>query len=173
MSSIPMPKLPHLPLPVIRSLPSIPGVGRPGAETTLLIGKQFGNLPDLEAILGIKHLRKLIDEHIYAYIQGKLPDVTRPPVYDARAILLANYVTEIVAKLNEVIGGFIADVTEAINSVTGKLDLMSGQRSDILALPEPARSKAERLLLSRLNQYIAEGNGQLSRLNAALSSIGT
>lgn len=170
--SVPAPKLPHLPLPVIRSIPTIPGVGKPGSEAALLVRAQFGNLPDLEAVIGIKALKKAINEQIYALIQGKLPDAVRPPVYDARAILLTDYVVEIVATLNAVIGGFVTELTAAISSNAAKLAELTAAKADVDAKPPEARTKLEALKSARLTEYIAEGNAQLARLNTSLSSIG-
>ena len=74
---IPQPKLPSLSLPTIRSLPTIPFVGCAGGDGTTYLGDQFGNLPDLQAALHAKALKKALVEQVYALVQGQLPDPAR------------------------------------------------------------------------------------------------
>ena len=165
------PRLPHIPLPTIRSAPHIPGVGCAGSDTTTLIGEQLGNLPDLDAATHIKALKKAIEEQIYALIQGELPDATRPPVYAARAAELIDYVTEIVSDLNEIIGGVIAEATASINFINGKISDLSAAQSELLSIPEAARSQVQQLGVTRFNEYFGELNAQLSRLDSTISCI--
>src|SRR5258708_34685257 len=114
---IPQAKLPHLVLPSIRSIPTIPHVGCAGADGTSYIGKQFANLPDLHALLHLKTLKKALDEHVYALIQGELPFVTRPPIYAARAAQLTNEIAELVNAITSIADEVTSNIEDAIGYV--------------------------------------------------------
>lgn len=171
MPVIPPPKLPHVTLPTVRGIPSVPHVGCAGGSATSYLGQQYGNLPDLHAALGIKKLKKALEEQIYALIQGQLPDATRPPVYAARAAQLANEVAELVATLNQVIGDVTAETNAAIAAVNGKIAELNTAKSAIEAIPQAARSAVQRLMLERYQRYVGELNDQATRLATTMACI--
>jgi hypothetical protein len=168
---IPAAKLPDLPLPTIRPLPSIPGVGCAGGHATTLIGEQFGDLPDIATVLHIKALKKAMDEQIYALIQGELPDSLRPDVYAARAAELAAYVIEIVNTINTIIGGIVAEAEAAIAAVHEKIAEMESALAVIESVPSYARTALQQLMFGRYNEYVAELNGQAARLQSTIACV--
>lgn len=170
---IPPPRLPHLPLPNVRGLPNIPHVGCAGGSATTYLGEQFGNLPDLNAALHIKNLKKTLEEQIYALIQGQLPDPTRPPVYAARAAQLVNEVAELVQMLNQVIADATAEANAAINFINGKINDINAAKTAVLTIPAGARSAVQRLALQRYEEYLGELNSQVGRLQATIECIST
>jgi len=170
---IPQAKLPNITLPTIRSIPSIPHVGSAGASGTTYIGEQFGNLPDLHAVLHIKTLKKALEEQIYALIQGKLPDPARPIPYDARALQLVDEVAELASSLNDVVAGVMAEVNAAIDFVNGKIAEVNAAKAAIESVPQGARDAVQQLMLQRHDRYAHELTAQAGRLESTIESIGS
>lgn len=168
---VPQPKLPHVALPNIRSIPTIPFVGCAGATGTTYIGKQFGNVPDVGAALAIKALKKALEEQIYALVQGQLNDIARPPVYAARAAQLVNQVAEVVATLNTVVADVTAEATAAIAIVNAKAAELSSAMALIEGTPAGARSAVQNLLLERYARYTGELDAQAGRLQSTIECI--
>jgi len=171
VSLIPQPKLPNITLPNIRGIPTIPFVGCAGAQGTTYVGEQFGNVPDIGAIREIKALKKSLEEQIYALIQGKLPDATRPAPYDARAIQLTNEVAQLVTKLNEVIAGATAEAEAAIDFVNGKIGELNTAKGLLEGIPAGARSPVQQLMIERYDRYVGELNDQAGRLQSTIDCI--
>lgn len=169
--TLPPARLPHLPLPNIHSLPSIPSVGCAGGNATTYLGEQFGDLPDLNAIAHIKALKKAMDEQIYALIQGELPDAARPAVYAARAAQLVNYVASLVSLLNTLTGSVVAEAQASISFCNAKIAEINQAQSALQNLPESARTSVQRLMLARYNEYASELNGQIARLNSTIDCV--
>lgn len=170
---IPPAKLPHITLPVIRGIPTIPFVGSAGADGTTYVGEQFGNLPDLHAVLGIKKLKKALEEQIYALIQGQLPQPARSPLYAARAAQLANEVAQLVGLLNQVVAGVTAEAQAAIGFVNTKIGEVNSAKAAIEAVPVGARNAVQKLMLQRYQRYVGELNAQGGRLQTAINSTGS
>lgn len=170
--SLPAPKLPSYPLPSIRSLPAIPHVGCAGGDGTAYFNNQFGGLPDLQALTHIRAAKKFLDEQIYALLQGKLNDLLRPPVYDARAVQLTAQLAEIVAKGNELIAAMTNEVNAAVSFINGKVAELNNAKAQILRIPEAARSHSQRLMLERYDEYVGELNAQAGRLQSTLTCLG-
>lgn len=169
--NIPVPKLPSVTLPSIRGLSNIPGVGCPGALGTTFVGEQFGNLPDLQVLAHIKSLKKAMEEQIYALIQGQLPFITRPPVYAARAAQLIAYVAQIIAALNQIVGGIIAEVNAAVGFIQQKRSELNSALSIVMAIPASTRTAAQRLMLQRYREYVGELDAQKMRLLSSISCL--
>lgn len=170
---VPAPRLPHLTLPTVRPIPTIPHVGCAGGSGTTYVGAQFGNLPDLHAALAIKKLKKALEEQIYALVQGQLPDLTRPPVYAARAAQLVNEVAELVQTLNQVVTGLIAEANAAINFVNGTINDINAAKAALETVPEGARNAVQRLMMQRYERYLGELNAQVGRLQSTITCIST
>lgn len=168
---VPAPKLPHVTLPTIRNLPTIPNVGCAGGDGTTYIGKQFGGLPDIATVLHIKALKKAMEEQIYALVQGELPVITRAPIYAARAAQLVEYVESLLNTLTATINNVTEEVEGSIDFANSKIAEINSAKNEILSLPESARSAAQRSLLSLYDEYIAEGNAQINRLESSIACI--
>jgi len=168
---VPQPKLPHVALPNIRSIPMIPHVGCAGGQGTTYVGQQFGNVPDIGAALAAKTLKKSLEEQIYALIQGQLPDLTRPPVYAARAAQLVNQVADVVALINDVVAGVTAEATAAIASVNAKAADLNIAKATLESIPSGARDPVQRLMIERYTRYVGELNAQAARLQSTIDCI--
>ena len=169
--TLPPARLPHLPLPNIHSLPTIPSVGCAGGNGATYIGEQFGDLPDLASVLHIKALTKSMSEQIYALVQGELPDSARPAVYAARAAQLVNYVASLVSLLNTLTNSVVAEAQASISFCNAKIAEVNGAKSALQSIPEAARTSVQRLMLTRYNEYAGELNGQIARLNATIDCV--
>ncbi|MDX6692637.1 MAG: hypothetical protein QOF02_240 [Blastocatellia bacterium] len=168
---LPAVKLPHIPLPTIRAIPTIPGVGCTGGNTTTLVGEQFGNLPDLDAVRHIKELKKYLEEQMQTLIEGYVPAAERQPVWAARVARYVERVSELLESLNEIVSGVMAETNASMNFVNGKIGELNAARAEALSIPEATRSAVQRLALERTNQYIAELNQQMGRLESTISCI--
>ncbi|SRR5260370_28671751 len=168
---IPQAKLPHLPLPAIGNLPHLPHVGCAGADANSYVGKQFGNLPDLHAVLHLKSATKWMTEQIYALIQGELPFATRPPVYAARAAQLVDQLAEMTSTLTDTINNVVDEAAAAINGVNAKLNELNAAKNQVLAIPEAARSAVQRAALDEFNACITELNAQKVRLQTSITCV--
>jgi hypothetical protein len=169
--TLPPARLPHLPLPNIHALPTIPSVGCAGGNGATYIGEQFGDLPDLNAISHIKALKKSMDEQIYALIKGELPDAARPAVYAARAAQLVSQVASLVSLLNTLTTSVTAEAQASISFCNAKIAEMNQAKSALQNIPESARTNVQRLMLTRYNEYASELNGQIARLNSTIDCV--
>jgi ElaB/YqjD/DUF883 family membrane-anchored ribosome-binding protein len=168
---IPPPKLPRLGVPQIRSLPQLPNVGCAPGNATSFVGNQFGNLPDLNAVLQIRALKKALEEQIYALIDGQLPQIARAPRYAQRAAQVTQQVAQLVAALNQILAAANAEAQAAVAAVNSKIGEVNTAKNDILSIPESARSTAQRRMLMRYNEYVGELNGQIARLESTLGCL--
>jgi len=170
---IPQTKLPHLALPAIRNIPTVPHVGCAGADGTSYVGKQFGNLPDLHAVLHLKTLKKALDEQVYALIEGELPFVTRPPIYAARAAQLTNEIAELVDATTSIVNTVTSNINDAIGYVNQQVAAVNAAKNLIAGVPEGARSAVQKLMFDRYGRYAQELNAQKTRLQSSLTCIGS
>ncbi|MGA9774012.1 MAG: hypothetical protein WBV94_33585 [Blastocatellia bacterium] len=171
LPSIPPPKPWHIPLPTIRLPIHIPQVGCPGADATSLVGEQFGSLPDLYDALHVKHLRKVINDQIYALLKGQLPTALRKVLYLQKAIELINYITSIIAVLNQVIGQAIAEYNAVIGFINQKKAELNAAIAAIHGIPAAAQTATHKLALQRYQEYLGELDKQIARLNTSISCI--
>ncbi len=168
---IPPPKLPEIRLPIIRAPLGIPHVGCPGAEAQSYLGEQFGNLPDLYDALHTKHLRKVINDQIYALLKGQLPTVIRRGFYYQKMLELIQEVAEIVAVFNQVIAQAIAEYNAVIAFINKKKGEINVSIQAINGIPGSARTAVQRLALQRYQEYLGELDTQLSRLATSISCV--
>ena len=171
MPTIPQPKLPHLSLPAIGNLPSLPHIGCAGGDANSYLGKQFGNLPDLQTVLHLKAAKKFVEEQIYALFKGQLPDLTRPPVYAARQAQLAGELADMVAELNDAITRVVSEATAALDFVNGKINQLNSAKNDFLAVPEQSRSALQRAALEEFDACVGELNQQVTRLQSSITCV--
>jgi methyl-accepting chemotaxis protein len=169
--NLPGAKLPHVTLPTIRSIPTIPHVGCAGAQATTYVGQQHGNAPDIGAVRAMKALKKSLDEQIYALFQGMLPDGARPPVYQARALQLVNEVAEVVTTINQVIAEVTEETSAAITATNAKIGEMNAAKSALENIPEGARSKVQQLMAQRYARYAGELTAQAGRLQSTIDCV--
>src|SRR5260221_618809 len=108
---IPEAKLPHLTLPAIRDVPHLSNIGCAGGDTNAYLGKQFGNLPDLHAVLHLKAATKWMTEQIYALVQGEAPQPARSPIYAARAAQLVTQLADMTTTLTDTIDSVVSEAT--------------------------------------------------------------
>jgi hypothetical protein len=168
---IPAPKLPHATLPTVRAIPTIPHVGCAGATGTTYLGEQFGNVPDIGAVLAAKTLKKALEEQIYALLKGQLPFATRPPIYAAREAQLINEVAEVVATINTLIAAVTAEANAAISFVDDKISEVNEAKSALEGIPAGARDVVQRVMIERYDQCFGELNAQAARLQSTLECI--
>jgi len=168
---IPPARPPSVPLPQIRTPIHIPFVGCPGADSTSYIGAQFGNIPDLADALHLKHLRKIVNDQIFALIQGELPTIFRAAVYAAKAADLISQVIQFLATLNQVIGEAMGEYNAAVTFVQGKVAEINSASAAISALPAAGLSATRQLAQSRFQEYTGELNAQLGRLATSISCL--
>jgi hypothetical protein len=170
---IPQPKLPHLALPAISGIPTIPHVGCAGADGTSYIGKKFGNLPDLHALLHLKTLQKALNEQVYALIEGELPDALRPVPYAARAAQLTNEIADLVNAVTSIVTDLTDNINDAINYADQQIAAVNEAKNMIAGVPEGARSAVQKLMFERYGRYASELNAQKARLQSAITCIGS
>ncbi|GEM_PF-3078785 len=168
---IPAPKTIQVNTPTIRLPIDIPFVGCTGGSAKTLVGGQLGNVPDLATMLHIRTIKKAIEEQIYALLKGMLPDLTRPPVYNARAIQLLNEVVQIIATLNQVISQVFAEVNAAISFINQKKTELQNAANELLAIPSSALSQTQQLMIQRYQEYTGELNSQIGRLQSTLGCL--
>lgn len=169
--AFPEPKLPQFQLPQINLPIHIPKVGCPGADGRSYIGQQFGSLPDLYDALHTKHLRKVINDQIYALLKGKLPTILRKVLYAQKALELIQDVVEIIAVLNAVIGRAIAEYNATINFINQKKGELQQAISDIEGIPASAQTATQKLARERYQTYLGELDSQISKLQTSISCI--
>lgn len=169
--NIPNAKVPDVHLPVIRLPISIPRIGCPGSDARSYIGEQFGSLPDLYDALHIKHLHKLLNDHIYSLLKGQLPTPLRKPLYLAKALDLIEHVAEIVATFNQVIGQAIAEYNATIVFLNQKKAEINGKLTAVNAIPANAMTAVNRLQRQRYQEYLGELDRQISKLAVSINCI--
>jgi hypothetical protein len=169
--NIPEAKLPDLPLPAIRLPVHLPRIGCPGADARSYIGEQFGSLPDLYDALHIKHLRKIINDQIYALLKGQLPTPLRKPLYYEKALDLIQHIAELIAVFNQVIGQVIAEYNATIAFINQKKGELNQKIAEIGGIPGGSQTAVHRLALQRYNEYIGELDQQVSRLGTSVTCI--
>lgn len=168
---IPPAKVPDIRLPLIRLPIAIPRVGCPGSDARSYIGEQFGSLPDLYDALHLKHLRKVVNDQIYALLKGQLPTVIRKGFYYEKAVELGQQVAEFVAALNQVIGQAIAEYQATVGFINKKKAEINGKLSAVNAIPENAMTAVNRLQRQRYNEYLGELDRQISKLQTSINCI--
>jgi hypothetical protein len=169
--SIPEAKIPQINLPTIRIPIHIPKIGCPGADARSYVGEQFGNLPDLVDAFHVKHLRKVVNDQIFALLKGQLPTILRKGLYLQKAVELIQDVVAFIQVLNQVIGAAIAEYNATIGFINTKISQLNQSIAEIQAIPEGARTAVNTLALQRFNEYIVELNQQKQRLQRSIMCI--
>jgi len=149
----------------------IPRVGCPGADARSYIGEQFGNLPDLKDALHIKHLKKILNDHIYSLLKGKLPTILRAPLYDAKALDLIQHVAELVSVFNQVVGQAIAEYNATVGFINQKKGELNQALAEIAAIPAQSQTAVNRLAHQRYNEYLGELDQQITRLQTSITCL--
>lgn len=170
---LPSLKLPSLNLPVIRSMPNIPGVGCVPSDGHSYLGEQFGNLPDLNAVQTIQSLKKVINEEIAALIEGYLPTAARQPLWAARVAMLTQYVADLNDLMTQTVGRVAAEINATLTFINAKKAEMETALSEINNIPAAARSTAQRMLAERYNEYLGELDAQAARLQQTITCLGS
>jgi hypothetical protein len=133
--NIPNAKIPDYALPAIRLPIHIPHVGCPGADARSYVGQQFGNLPDLYDALHVKHLRKVLNDQIYALLKGQLPTILRKVLYYQKALELIQHVIAMVAVMNQVIGQAVAEYNATVAFLNQKKGELNASIAAINGIP--------------------------------------
>ena len=167
----PQPKLPQFKLPQIKIPLHIPHVGCPGADGRSYIGDQFGSLPDLYDALHIKHLRKVINDQIYALLKGKLPTILRKVLYAQKALELIAQIVEVVEVLNQVIARALAEYNAAVSFINQKKAQLQAAITAVEAIPVAARTATQTLAIERYHEYLGELDTQISKLQTSIACI--
>lgn len=171
MPRIPEAKIPDIQLPTIRLPIHIPKIGCPGADGQSYIGEQFGSMPDLYDAFHAKHLRKIINDQIYALLKGQLPTPLRKGLYLQKALELIQDVAAIIQVLNQVIGRMIAEYNAIINFINQKKAELNAVIQEINGVGAGARTAVQQKTLERYQEYIGELDQQISRLQTSISCI--
>lgn len=169
--TLPAAKLPSWNVPAIRNLPSIPNVGCVSGNGTTLIGEQFGNFPDVQALPHVKALNKVITEQIGTLLEGKLPDVPRAILYEIRQARLVIELAQMVSAAATLAGQIQAEINGSIAACNEKVGDLNAAKNAILQTPANLRSAVQTKALSRYNQYIGEINDQVGRLETTLGCL--
>lgn len=171
MTQLPAAKLPNWNVPNVRSLPSIPNVGCVSGNATTIVGEQLGSLPDISALPHIKALNKVITEQIGTLVEGKLPQIVRSPLYEVRQARLVQELASIIQEGTAIANQITAEVNAAISFANSRIADLNASKSAITATPAHLRSAVQNKALGRYNEYIAEINGQKSRLQTSLGCL--
>ncbi len=171
MPLLPLPQLPHLNLPQVRPLPSIPGVGCAGGDPTAIFGDQYGGLPDLQSVLHLKILKKHYEEMIETLVEGYLNEIPRQAVWAARVAEYTSHIAELVGKFNELVGAMNAAVNANIQAINQTKDELQGMLDGIMAVPEARRNAVQQLMAQRYTEYLGELDAQASRLQDTLTCL--
>jgi hypothetical protein len=169
--NLPQPHIPQINLPGIRLPIHLPFVGCPGADARSYIGEQFGNLPDLVDAFHAKHLRKLLNDQIFALLKGQLPTILRKFFYLQKALELIQQIAEIVAVLNQVIGQAIAEYNATIAFINEKQAELNQGIAEIESIPASSRTAVHQLTLQRYNEYLGELDAQATRLQTSITCM--
>lgn len=168
---IPAAKLPSLNLPNIPALPHIPGLGCAGGDATTIVGNKFGNKPDLQTLLHLKHLKHDFEKWIQTLIEGYVPAAQRQPVWAIRVEEYQQKVVEWSDKIAEGVNEVKGEVNAAINFANQKIDELNAVITTIESLDETARTKIEQLTLERYNEYAGELNAQIARHQQTIACL--
>jgi ElaB/YqjD/DUF883 family membrane-anchored ribosome-binding protein len=168
---IPEAKLPHITLPAIRNIPTIPHVGCAASTGTTYVGQQFGNCPDLASVLHLKALQKLLSEQMYALLKGELSDIPRALAYAERLAELTSEVADLVSTLADIVAGVTAEIDAALQFVNDKIATLNAAKNLIEDTPEAARSAVQRVMAERYDRYVQELNAQAGRLQATMACV--
>lgn len=166
--NLPQPKIPQINLPEIRLPIHLPRIGCPGGDGRSYIGEQFGNLPDLVDAFHAKHLRKIINDQIYALLKGQLPTIIRRGLYFQKALELIEDVVAIVEVLNQVIGQAIAEYNATIGFIEQKKTELNQTISIIEGIPAATRTAVQTETIKTYNRYIGELDAQITRLQTSI-----
>ena len=169
--TLPAAKVPSWNVPQIRSLPTIPNVGCVSGNGTTLVGEQFGNFPDIQALPHIKALNKVITEQIGTLLEGKLGDVPRAIAYEIRRARLVTELQQIVSMATTIASQVQGEINGAIAGCNAKIADLNASKAAILQTPENMRTAIQQKTLSRLNEYIGELNEQVGRLETSLGCL--
>jgi hypothetical protein len=169
--NLPPPKLPNWNVPTVRNLPQIPKVGCVSGNATTQVGKQMGSFPDIAALPHIKSLKKVITEQIGTLIEGKLPQLARLPLYEARQVRLVSELAEMVQKATEIADAISQEVTQTIEACNQKINDLNSAKDEILSFPASARSAMQEKAAARYDEYIAEIEAQIGRLSQSLGCL--
>lgn len=170
-SQLPLPKLPHLQLPEIRMPIHIPFLGCAVGDGKSYMGEQFGNMPDLEEIFGIKTLKKAMDEQVYALIQGQLPDTTRPPIYGARAAEIIEEIVEQVQAMNEMIGDVLEEVEAVVTFIAEKQAELQGHLNYLQGIPTDVMTEVQTVMMAHYEVCFGELDDQVTRMQSTLGCL--
>ena len=140
---LPQAKLPSLQLPTIRPLPTIPGVGCVPSDGQSYVGEQFGNLPDMQTLQHIRQMKKLLNEHIEALIEGYLPTTARAPLWTARVVQLMQYVADLTATFNDAAGRASAEIHATLDFINGKKAELQSALSEINTVAPASRTASQ------------------------------
>jgi hypothetical protein len=169
---LPKPTLPNVKTPRIRRIPSLPGgIGCAGGNPSSYVGNQFGNQPDVAALLHLKALKKLINDNIGTLIDGYLPTVLRKPKYVVRVVKLTKEVEKVVRQIADTVASAQAEYNAQLAYVNQVIGEVNSAAAEINTLPASARSQAQNHLLNRYNEYAADLNAQAGRIQQALRCL--
>lgn len=168
---LPQIKIPSWTVPSVRDLPTIPNVGCVSGNATTQIGEQFGSFPDVQALPHVKALNKVITEQIGTLLEGKLPDVPRAVLFEARKVRLVSELAQIIGKGAELASQIQGEVNATIAASNAKIGDLNAAKNALLQIPENARSAIQDKTISRYNEYVGEVNAQIGRLEASLGCL--
>lgn len=171
LNKFPEIKLPHLTLPSVRDLPSLPHVGCVPGIPTMSVERQRGSDTDLAALQQIRVLKKSITEQIGTLIEGKLPDFPRAALYEVRQARLVIELAAAVAKGVEIAMQLTSDLNANIDFINSKIAVLNEGKDAYLSIPQHARTKLQQHKIDRNNEYIGELNGQKSKIQSVISCI--
>ncbi|MDQ4119859.1 MAG: hypothetical protein M3209_00145 [Acidobacteriota bacterium] len=171
LNQYPTPRLPNIPLPQIRPLPSIPFLNCIPATPEKLTGKQMGKQPDLSALAHIRSLKKTISEKLIILLEGQLPDLPRSIAYEANRIRLVAELADIVAKGVTIANQLKQDAEEHIAEIDARIAIINEGISAYQSIVESARTAIQQKTIDRAAEYIDELNTQKSRWDSVMSCI--
>jgi hypothetical protein len=169
---LPKIKLPNVRTPRIKGIPSLPKVGCAGGNPNAYFGNQYGNLPDVAALLHLRHLKKVIEDHIGTLIDGYLPTLLRKPKYVVRVLRLTREVQQVARQIVTLVSAAQSEYGAQLNYVNRQIAEVNGAARELAALPASARSEVQTHLLNRYNEYAADLNAQAGRIQQALGCLG-
>jgi hypothetical protein len=171
LNEYPVPKLPHIQLPAIRPLPSIPFVNCIPATPEKLTGKQMGAQPDLSALAHIRSLKKNITEKLIILLEGKLPDLPRSIAYEANRVRLVAELAEIIQRGTQIAQQLTEDANGNIAEINDRIEILNEGVAAYTDIAEGARTTIQQKTIDRFGEYIDELNQQKGRWQSVLSCI--